>query len=59
MAALGARRVYADTSARPQYAPTRAFYEASGYAPTAFLEDFYAPGDGKVIYVKVLTTDSG
>lgn len=59
MAELGARRVYADTSARSQYAPTRAFYEASGYTRAAFLEDFYAPGDGKVIYVKVLATDSG
>lgn len=59
MAALGARRVYADTSARPQYAPTRAFYEACGYQRAALLEDFYAAGDGKIIYVKEIAADSG
>ena len=31
MAERGARRVYADTSSRPQYEPTRAFYLACGY----------------------------
>jgi len=52
MAGRGARRVYADTSSRPQYAPTRSFYIACGYREEAFLEDFYAPGDGKAIFVK-------
>lgn len=52
--ASGGRRVYVDTSSRPQYGPTRAFYERNGYRRAAVLEDFYAPGDGKVIYVKVL-----
>jgi ribosomal protein S18 acetylase RimI-like enzyme len=50
----GGTRVYVDTSSRAQYAPTRAFYERAGYTKAALLEDFYAPGDGKVIYVKVL-----
>jgi GNAT superfamily N-acetyltransferase len=54
MAPKGARLVYADTSSRPQYEPTRSFYLACGYAEAAFLADFYAPGDGKVIYVKTL-----
>jgi D-alanine-D-alanine ligase len=54
MAACGARRVYADTSSRAQYAPTRAFYLACGYVQEAVLADFYAPGDGKVIFVKTL-----
>ncbi len=54
MAEHGARRVYADTSSRPQYKPTQAFYLACGYVQEAFLADFYAPGDGKVIFVKVL-----
>ena len=54
MAARGARRVYVDTSSRSQYEPTRAFYLACGYAREAFLADFYAPGDGKVIFVKAL-----
>jgi len=54
MAGRGARRVYADTSSRPQYKPTHAFYLACGYVQEAFLADFYAPDDGKVIFVKVL-----
>jgi D-alanine-D-alanine ligase len=54
MAGDGARRIYADTSSRPQYEPTRAFYLACGYRKEAFLTDFYAPGDGKVIFVKAV-----
>lgn len=54
MAADGARRVYAETSSRHQYTPTRAFYVACGYLQEAFLADFYAPDDGKIIFVKVL-----
>jgi ribosomal protein S18 acetylase RimI-like enzyme len=53
IAESGGTRVYVDTSTRAQYAPTRAFYERAGYRRAALLEDFYAPGDGKVIYVKV------
>jgi GNAT superfamily N-acetyltransferase len=51
----GGRRVYVDTSNRPQYAPTRAFYQRCGYTCEAVLQDFYAPGDDKVIFVKVLS----
>jgi len=54
MSGCGARRVYAETSSRPQYDPTRAFYLSCGYVQEAFLADFYAPGDGKVIFVKPL-----
>jgi D-alanine-D-alanine ligase len=54
MAGRGARRVYADTSSRPQYEPTRAFYLSCGYVQEAFLADFYAAGDGKVIFIKPL-----
>jgi len=50
----GGRRVYAETSGRPQYEPTRLFYERLGFAREAQLKDFYAPGDDKVFYVKVL-----
>ena len=52
--ALGGRRVYAETSSRPQYLPTRTFYERCGYRTAALLEDFYAAGDGKVIFEKAL-----
>jgi hypothetical protein len=51
---LGGLRVYAETSGRPQYEPTRAVYERLGFFREAHLKDFYAPGDDKVFYVKVL-----
>lgn len=53
-AAAGGRRMYAETSSRPDYALTRAFYESCGYRLEATLEDFYAPGDARMTYVKVL-----
>jgi GNAT superfamily N-acetyltransferase len=55
MAGCGAHLIYADTSSRPQYKSTRSFYLACGYLEEAFLADFYAPGDGKVIFVKALS----
>jgi GNAT superfamily N-acetyltransferase len=51
---LGGTRMYADTSSRPQYLATRRFYAACGYTVAAELPDFYRPGDGKVIFVRVL-----
>lgn len=50
----GGTRLYADTSGRDQYAGTRTFYERAGFQREAVLEDFYAPGDAKVIYSKPL-----
>ncbi len=49
---MGGSRIYAETSSRPQYEPTRAFYRNAGYNEAAHLEDFYAPSDGKIIFVK-------
>jgi len=54
IARLGGTRVFVDTSGRTQYAPTRAFYERVGYSVAARLDDFYAPGDAKVIYARSL-----
>ncbi len=51
---LGGMTLYADTSSRPQYAPTRAFYRRAGFAPAAELPDFYAPGDSRIIFAKRL-----
>lgn len=45
-------RIYVDTSQRAQYASTRTFYERCGYRQESVLSDFYAPGDGKVVYCK-------
>ena len=50
--AAGGRRIYVETSSRPLYEPTRAFYLARGYREEARLAEFYGPGDAKVIYVK-------
>ncbi len=54
IAAAGGLAVYAETSGRGQYAPTRAFYERCGYATGAVFEDFYAAGDAKYVFVKRL-----
>jgi hypothetical protein len=45
-----------ETSTRAQYEPTRTFYERCGYEIAAELPDFYAPGDGKAIFVRVLAS---
>ncbi len=50
----GGWQIYADTSSRPQYAPTRRFYEGTGFEQAALLEHFYAEGDGKVTFHKRL-----
>ena len=50
----GGTRLYAETSGRGQYESTRAFYERAGFRREAVLEDFYAPGDSKLIYTKPL-----
>ena len=55
LAAAGRPRVWVETAGRPQYEPTRAFYLACGYHIAAELADFYAPGDNKVIFLKVLS----
>jgi len=50
----GASQMFLDTSGRAQYAPTRAFYLRMGYRVVATLEDFFAPGDDKVMFAKRL-----
>ena len=52
--AAGGTHVYVDTSSRQQYAPTRGFYARRGYHKAADFPDFYAPGDGKIVFSKVL-----
>jgi ribosomal protein S18 acetylase RimI-like enzyme len=47
-----ARLIVVETAGRPDYAPTRAFYEARGYHATARIPDFYATGDDQVVFVK-------
>ncbi len=52
---MGGSRVYIETSSKAQYLPTRAFYLSCRYLQEATLQDFYAPGDSKVIFSKGLT----
>ncbi len=59
IAAMGGHRIYVETSSREQYEPTRAFYEKASYRLEAVLHDFYAPGDSKCIYLKVLSGSTG
>lgn len=54
IAALGGSRIYIETSSRDTYESARFFYRTCGYREEAALRDFYAPGDSKVIYVKIL-----
>lgn len=51
----GRQRVYIETATRAQYAPTRAFYLGCGYELVAELPGYYAPDDGKAIFVRVLS----
>jgi D-alanine-D-alanine ligase len=53
MAREGGRRLYAETASKPLYAPTRAFYAATGFTLQAVVPDFFAPGDGKQIWLRV------
>lgn len=54
MRAAGVRRLYIDTSGRPDYRPTRAFYEKCGYTIDVIQKNFYAVGDDRVIFVKIV-----
>ncbi|MFL5473237.1 MAG: GNAT family N-acetyltransferase, partial [Gemmatimonadales bacterium] len=47
-----ARLIVIETAGRPDYAGTRAFYQARGYSPVAVVPDFYAPGDDQVVLMK-------
>lgn len=50
IASMNGKRVYAETSSREQYAPTRKFYERNGFVAEARLRDYYDDGEDLVIY---------
>jgi ribosomal protein S18 acetylase RimI-like enzyme len=50
----GGERLVLETSSRPAYARTRRFYRQSGYRVVGRIGDFYRPGDGCVVFCKVL-----
>ena len=43
-----------ETSSRSDYGNTRGFYGKRGYAESARVREFYAPGDDRVIFTKRL-----
>jgi ribosomal protein S18 acetylase RimI-like enzyme len=48
------RGLVIDTSSRDIYQPARRLYESCGYRRVAEIPDFYRPGDGLVMYMKLL-----
>jgi len=54
MAEAGGRLVVVETSSRPDYGPTRAFYQALAYRAAARIPDYYAPRDDLIVYTKRL-----
>ena len=50
----GGRGLVIDTSGRSEYEPARRLYERCGYRRVAEIPDYYKPGDGLVIYMKLL-----
>lgn len=58
--ALTARRgrvLLVETSGLPEFDRTRAFYVKCGYEEEARIRDFYATGDDKVVFRKVLNAN--
>jgi ribosomal protein S18 acetylase RimI-like enzyme len=49
---LGGRLLLVETSSTPHYEPTRRFYLKHGYTLAATVPDYYADGDGMVVFSK-------
>jgi ribosomal protein S18 acetylase RimI-like enzyme len=43
-------QIFAETSSREPYAAARAFYRRAGFEEAVAFEDFYAPGDAKIVF---------
>jgi len=57
--ARGGRLLVIETSSTPIYDSTRRFYLKHGYHQASTVEDFYADGDGMVMFTKRLLGDAG
>ncbi|MEO7713315.1 MAG: GNAT family N-acetyltransferase [Gemmatimonadaceae bacterium] len=55
LGARGERVLLVETSGLPEFERTRAFYLANGYHEEARIREFYAAGEDKVVFRKVLT----
>ena len=51
---VGARVLLIETSGVPGFAVQRAFYAGLGYHEEARIREFYAAGDDKIVYWKLL-----
>lgn len=50
----GGRQILIETSASPEYEPARQFYSKCGYSLHVVVPDFYAAGDHKAIFRKLV-----
>jgi ribosomal protein S18 acetylase RimI-like enzyme len=50
----GGKLIIAETSSMEKYNNTRLFYEHQHYTEASRVNDYYAPGDGLVVYLKYL-----
>lgn len=57
LAAGGGRMLLVETSGLPEFDRARAFYAKCGYEEEARIRDFYAAGDDKVVFRKVLNAN--
>jgi GNAT superfamily N-acetyltransferase len=54
LVARGGRLLLAETSGQPEFAGARSFYQRCGYQAAGEIQDFYADGDSKIIFRKLL-----
>lgn len=57
LTARGGRVLLVETSGLPDFERTRAFYAKCGYEQEARIRDFYAAGDDKIVFRKVLNAN--
>lgn len=50
-------KLIAETSSRPQYAPTHRFYLSCGFQLEARIGDYYAPGEDILYFTKIVGRD--
>lgn len=51
---MGGHLILIETSSKPNYRPTRRFYRNNGYCMASRIRDFYAPGDHRITFTKVV-----
>jgi ribosomal protein S18 acetylase RimI-like enzyme len=57
--AQSGRLLLIETSSTPHYEPTRRFYLKHGYTQAAHIPDYYADGDGLVVFSKRIVRAGG